>query len=539
MTAPLDRLGRPLRDLRISVTDRCNFRCRYCMPREVFGRDYPFLPREDILSYEEIARLARLFAGRGVEKIRLTGGEPLLRRDLPQLVHRLAELPGVEVALTTNGALLGHLADELAEAGLARVTVSLDSLDDAVFRAMNDADFPVARVLQGIEAAAEAGLTPIKINAVVHRGVNDHGLVELARHFHGSGHIVRFIEYMDVGTSNGWRLDEVLPGAEIVRRIDAALPLEALPANYPGEVARRYRYRDGGGEIGVITSVTQPFCGACSRARLSAEGKLFTCLFAGDGADLRGPLRDGSTDDDLGSSSTGSGRGGRTAIPRSARTPPRACPGSRCRTSEASRSPPSGRGQLQEPAEDAVGQAPDLVSTVTERRKGHPGLADRHLDLARRRLVPQGRERHPECRRHLHRIEDQPRLEGGHRHERADHQRRQAAARRPHLVEGSEDVRLGVECQAHLLGRLAQGRSLEVLVARVTPAAGKRHVTRPGIVRPPRALDQQDLELRPGAQDDRDRGLAQASTPPVAARRTSGEIRRELAEAGVVHGRRV
>jgi cyclic pyranopterin phosphate synthase len=298
--SPSDRLGRPLGDLRVSVTDRCNFRCRYCMPREVFGRDYAFLPRAEILSFEEIVRLARLFAARGVSKVRLTGGEPLLRRDLPELVRMLAAIPGTERALTTNGALLGKMARPLVEAGLDRVTVSLDSLDDAVFRAMNDADFPVARVLAGIDAALAAGLAPVKVNAVVHRGVNDHTVVDLARHFRGTGVIVRFIEYMDVGSSNGWRLDEVVPGEELVRRIGAELPLEPVEPNYPSEVARRYRYAGGGGEIGLVTSVTRPFCGDCTRARLSAEGKLYTCLFAAEGTDLRGPLRSGVSDDELG-----------------------------------------------------------------------------------------------------------------------------------------------------------------------------------------------------------------------------------------------
>ena len=298
-TPPRDRLGRHLRDLRVSVTDRCNFRCRYCMPREVFGPEFAFLPRREILSYEEIARLARLCHRLGLRKVRLTGGEPLLRRDLPVLVEMLAALPDVELALTTNGSLLPRRAAELAAAGLDRVTVSLDSLDEAVFRRMNDADFPVSRVLEGIDAALAAGLAPVKVNAVVHRGVNDHTLVDLARHFRGTGVVVRFIEYMDVGTTNGWRMDDVVPAAEIVARLDAELPLEPLPPRYPGEVARRYRYADGSGEIGVIASVTQPFCGACTRARLSAEGKLYTCLFATAGTDLRAALRGGATDDEL------------------------------------------------------------------------------------------------------------------------------------------------------------------------------------------------------------------------------------------------
>ena len=291
-----DRLGREMRDLRISVTDRCNFRCRYCMPREVFGAGFEFLPRNEILSFEEIARVARIFAAQGVRKLRLTGGEPLLRHDLPSLVRMLAAIPDVDIALTTNGSLLAEQAVALADAGLKRITVSLDSLDDAVFRAMNDAEFPVARVLDGIDAADAAGLKPVKINAVVRRGINDHTVVDLARHFRGTGHIVRFIEYMDVGHSNGWRLDDVVPGDEIVRMIGAEMPLEAVDANYGGEVAQRWRYADGGGEAGIITSVTQPFCGSCTRARISAEGKLYTCLFATEGTDLRALLRDGSDD---------------------------------------------------------------------------------------------------------------------------------------------------------------------------------------------------------------------------------------------------
>ena len=297
--SPRDRFGRPMRDLRISVTDRCNFRCRYCMPREVFGPDFEFLSRDDILSFEEIARLARIFASLGVQKFRLTGGEPLLRSELPKLVAMLAEIEGVDIALTTNGSLLASKAQALADAGLRRVTVSLDSLDDEVFRSMNDTDFPVALVLEGIEAAAAAGLTPVKINAVVQGGVNDHTLVELARHFKGSGHILRFVEYMDVGATNGWRLDEVVAAEEVVRRIDAALPLAPLEPNYDGEVAKRWAYADGEGEIGLITSVTRPFCGDCTRARLSADGGLYTCLFAVGGLDLRGPMRAGASDGEL------------------------------------------------------------------------------------------------------------------------------------------------------------------------------------------------------------------------------------------------
>jgi cyclic pyranopterin phosphate synthase len=295
-----DTFGRPLRDLRISVTDRCNFRCVYCMPKEVFGRDYRFLDRKELLSFEEIERVARAFAAHGVSKIRLTGGEPLLRRELERLVELLARIPGIgDLTLTTNGALLVEKAQVLADAGLGRVTVSLDSLDDEVFRAMNDVDFPVQRVLAGIEAAAAAGLAPVKVNMVVKRGLNDGSVLEMASHFRGTGHVLRFIEYMDVGHTNGWRLDDVVPAAEIVSAIDAVWPLEPVDPGYRGEVARRYRYRDGAGEIGVIASVTQPFCGDCTRARLSAEGKLYTCLFAVRGHDLRALVRTGSTDEQL------------------------------------------------------------------------------------------------------------------------------------------------------------------------------------------------------------------------------------------------
>ena len=297
--APLrDTLGRPLHDLRISVTDRCNFRCVYCMPREAFGHDHPFLPHSAVLSFEEIARLAGIFAGLGVEKIRLTGGEPLVRRDLPQLVRMLAALK-VDLTLTTNGSLLAKQARALKEAGLNRVTVSLDSLDDATFRAMNDADFPVARVLEAIDAAADAGLAPLKINMVVKRGVNDQQILGAARHWRGSGHILRFIEYMDVGSTNGWRMDDVVPSGEVLRRIAAEFPLEPIGANYAGEVAGRWRYRDGAGEIGVISSVTQAFCRDCSRMRLSTEGALYTCLFATAGHDLKARLRSGASDDQL------------------------------------------------------------------------------------------------------------------------------------------------------------------------------------------------------------------------------------------------
>jgi cyclic pyranopterin phosphate synthase len=296
---PLDTLHRPLHDLRISVTDRCNFRCVYCMPREVFGRDYSFLPRSELLTFEEIERVARAFAAQGVRKLRLTGGEPLLRRDLEALVAMLAQLPDVEVTLTTNGVLLPRKARPLAEAGLARVTVSLDSLDDDVFRAMNDADVPVERVLAGIEAAQAAGLGPLKVNTVVRRGINEESALPLARFFRGTDVVVRFIEYMDVGASNGWRLDDVVPAAEIVAAIDVESPLEPVEPAYRGEVARRYRYRDGSGEIGVIASVTQPFCGDCTRARISADGKLYTCLFAANGHDLRALLRGGADDEEL------------------------------------------------------------------------------------------------------------------------------------------------------------------------------------------------------------------------------------------------
>jgi cyclic pyranopterin phosphate synthase len=295
----LDRLGRPLRDLRVSVTDRCNFRCVYCMPREIFGRDYQFLERRELLTFEEIARLARIVTAFGVRKVRLTGGEPLVRRDLECLVAMLTEIPGLDIALTTNGALLPLKAQALADAGLGRVTVSLDSLDDAVFREMNDADFPVARVLEGIEAAAAAGLGPVKVNTVVKRGVNEDSVVPMARHFRGTGHVVRFIEYMDVGTTNGWRLDDVVPAAEIVAAIDAEWPLEAVDPDYRGEVANRYRYADGAGEVGVIASVTQPFCRDCTRARISADGQLFTCLFSSRGHDLRALLRSGTSDAEL------------------------------------------------------------------------------------------------------------------------------------------------------------------------------------------------------------------------------------------------
>ncbi len=287
----LDALGRPVRDLRISITDRCNFRCVYCMPKTVFGRDYPFLPRVDLLSFEEITRLARVFAARGVKKIRLTGGEPLLRHNVEKLIELLTAIPDLEITLTTNGSLLAQKATALRAAGLQRITVSLDALDDAVFQRMNDVDFPVSKVLAGIEAAAATGLGPIKVNVVVKRGANDQQILPLARHFRGSGHILRFIEYMDVGSSNGWKLEEVVPSAEVVRHIDAEFPLAPIDPNYPGEVAQRWRYKDGAGEIGVISSVTRAFCDTCTRIRLSTEGKLYTCLFAQSGHDLRALLR--------------------------------------------------------------------------------------------------------------------------------------------------------------------------------------------------------------------------------------------------------
>jgi GTP 3',8-cyclase len=302
---PLDTLGRPLHDLRISVTDRCNFRCVYCMPKEVFGKDYQFLPRAEILTFEEIERLVRIFVSLGVRKIRLTGGEPLVRRDLERLVEKLARLGDLDLTLTTNGSLLAQKAQALAAAGLKRVTVSLDSLDDATFKSMNDVDFPVAKVLAGIEAAQAAGLGPIKINMVTKRGVNEHSIVPMARYFKGTGMTLRFIEFMDVGSTNGWRLDDVVPAREIVAMINQELPLEPIDRAYRGEVAARYRYKDGTGEIGVISSVTQPFCADCTRARLSADGSLYTCLFATQGHDLRGMLRSGATDEEITRSVTG------------------------------------------------------------------------------------------------------------------------------------------------------------------------------------------------------------------------------------------
>jgi cyclic pyranopterin phosphate synthase len=302
----VDRLRRPLRDLRISVTDRCNFRCTYCMPKSVFDQNYQFLPQASLLSFEEIFRLAQLFVAHGTEKLRLTGGEPLLRKNVEELIARLAHLRTpqggpVELTLTTNASLLVRKAEALAKAGLKRISVSLDALDDQTFRRMNDVEFPVADVMAGIEAADRAGLRPLKINMVVRRGVNDHDIVPMARHFRGSGHILRFIEYMDVGSSNGWQMAEVVTSAEIIDKIGAFYPLEAIDPNYVGEVAQRWRYRDGGGEIGVISSVSQPFCGDCSRARLSTEGRLYTCLFATAGHDLRALLRGGHSDAEIAS----------------------------------------------------------------------------------------------------------------------------------------------------------------------------------------------------------------------------------------------
>ncbi|AKU12710.1 molybdenum cofactor biosynthesis protein A [Azoarcus sp. CIB] len=295
----LDKRGRTVHDLRISVTDRCNFRCIYCMPREVFDADHAFLARKELLSFEEITRVARLFAARGVRKIRITGGEPLLRKHVENLIAQLAEIPDVELTLTTNGVLLPKMAHVLRAAGLHRVTVSLDAIDDATFRKMNDADYPVSAVLKGIAAAEDAGFGPIKVNMVVKRGVNDHGVIDMARHFRGTGHILRFIEFMDVGSSNGWEMSAVVPSREIIERIHQVFPVEQIEPNYSGEVAERWRYSDGGGELGVISSVTQAFCSTCTRIRLSTEGKLYTCLFAQSGHDLRTLLRAGASDSEL------------------------------------------------------------------------------------------------------------------------------------------------------------------------------------------------------------------------------------------------
>ena len=295
-----DKLNRPLRDIRVSVTDRCNLRCTYCMPEEIYGERYKFLPKPELLTFEEITRMARIFVGMGASKLRLTGGEPLVRAEVEKLIAQLAGIPGVQdLTLTTNALLLPQKAQALKDAGLERVTVSLDTLDDEIFKKMNGRGYSTRRVLDGVEAAEQAGFHPIKVNSVVQRGVNDHTIVDLVRYFKERGHIVRFIEYMDVGTRNGWRLDDVLTAEEIVARIDAELPLEPIESNYRGETALRYRFRDGSGEIGIIASVTKPFCGDCSRLRLSPEGRLYTCLFGSMGPDLRGPMRTGATDDEL------------------------------------------------------------------------------------------------------------------------------------------------------------------------------------------------------------------------------------------------
>ncbi|MCK6538750.1 MAG: GTP 3',8-cyclase MoaA [Anaerolineales bacterium] len=294
-----DLLNRPLRDLRISVTDRCNFRCVYCMPKEIFGSDYHYLPHDQVLTFEEITRLARMFAAHGVKKIRLTGGEPLVRKGLTLLVSMLSQIPDIDLTMTTNGSLLPRYAQALKDAGLKRISVSLDSLDNEVFKAMNDVDFPVEKVLEGMETAQKVGLEPIKVNMVVKRGMNESSILPMARFFREKGYILRFIEYMDVGHTNGWRMDDVISAKEIVEIINAEMPLEPLDPNYTGEVAERWRYKDGSGEIGVIASVTQPFCRDCNRARLSAEGKLYTCLFAVKGHDLKSLLRGGATDEEI------------------------------------------------------------------------------------------------------------------------------------------------------------------------------------------------------------------------------------------------
>jgi len=338
VTALLDRLARPLADLRISVTDRCNLRCPYCMPRAAFGDEHSFMPRSELLSFEEIARLAALFSSLGVRKIRLTGGEPLLRRELDRLVAMLARLPGIEeVALTTNGMLLAGSAPALARAGLRRVTVSLDALEQSVFAAMGDTRAPVARVLEGIEAAGAAGLHPVKLNMVVRRGVNEHCVLAMAEHFRHRPEIVRFIEYMDVGSTNGWSARDVVPAREVMRAIDARWPLEPLPAERLGEVATRYRYRDGAGEVGFIHSISEPFCGTCTRARLSAGGTLYTCLFATRGTDLRGLLRGGASDEEIARAiaSTWRARSDRYSAERA--KPGAAQPGARRRGSRARR----------------------------------------------------------------------------------------------------------------------------------------------------------------------------------------------------------
>ncbi|MFA9461044.1 GTP 3',8-cyclase MoaA [Thiohalorhabdus methylotrophus] len=295
-----DTLNRPLRDLRISVTDRCNFRCVYCMPKELFGSGHAFLPRDEILSFEEITRLTRIFTEHGVSKLRITGGEPLVRHDIEHFVAMVAAVEGIEdITLTTNATLLPGKAEALREAGLSRITVSLDAIEDEVFRQINDVGYPVDRVLEGIDAASAAGLGPIKVNMVVKRGMNEEQILPMARHFRGTGHILRFIEFMDVGNSNGWRMDDVVTAAQIRDTLDAEWPIEPLDPNYPGEVASRYRYRDGAGEVGIISSVTEPFCGSCTRARLSAQGELYTCLFGSRGHDFRALLRGGASDAEI------------------------------------------------------------------------------------------------------------------------------------------------------------------------------------------------------------------------------------------------
>ena len=329
----IDTLNRPLRDLRISVTDRCNFRCVYCMPKEIFGSDHQFLHRDQILTFEEITRLARLFAAHGVRKIRLTGGEPLVRKDLPDLISMLAEIPDLDLTLTTNGSLLPKHARALKDAGLKRVTVSLDSLDNAIFKSMNDVDFPVEKVIEGMDAAAAVGLAPIKVNMVVKRGLNESSILPMARFFREKGYILRFIEYMDVGHSNGWRMDDVVSAAEIVKLIDSEMPLEPVSPNYQGEVAGRWRYKDGKGEVGMIASVTQAFCRDCNRARITAEGKLYTCLFAVKGHDFRDLIRGGATDDEISQVIADVWANGMTAIQNFDPRTPSPCPKWRCRIS--------------------------------------------------------------------------------------------------------------------------------------------------------------------------------------------------------------
>ena len=296
-----DTLDRPIRDLRVSVTDRCNFRCIYCMPREIFGSGYKFVPRNDLLKLEEIARITRLFAGHGVRKVRITGGEPMIRRNLERLIEMLRDIDGItDISMTTNASMLTlKRAQSLRAAGLSRINISLDAIDEQTFQRINDVDFPVAKVLEGIDNAHAAGFDAVKVNAVIRRGYNEHSILPLAQHFHGTGTVLRFIEFMDVGTTNKWSLEEVIPAAELVEIIDKEMPIESLQPNYSGEVAKRWRYSDGGGEVGFITSVTQSFCGDCSRARLSAVGKVYTCLFAATGQDLRGMLRAGASDEEL------------------------------------------------------------------------------------------------------------------------------------------------------------------------------------------------------------------------------------------------